>query len=182
MNDTPKMALDVVRWLLTASGEPPSFAAVQVAVSRGLVYPAIKGWYKPCSAISAWVTDRGRDAFESSREKEQSAAPEGKPKKLLSGWRDICEALGEKYGDRDKIKSLNRRFNGPIRNAGKGTRPMVTLDALRVWWDGLEAFHQEQANQRQGRRLSAEEQYQHGRDGVVAPGIAGHVKKSRKPT
>jgi hypothetical protein len=85
-----------------------------------------------------------------------------------------------KYGDRANIKSLNKRFDGPITNKGKGTKPMVYRDELFQWWDGLATKQQELTNQQQGRRLMAEAQHNYGRSGTVAPEIGGSVKKRRK--
>src|SRR5581483_2650159 len=53
---------------------------------------------------------------------EQPAQPEGvsssnaAPKKLLTGWRQITTALDERYAERDRIKSLNDGYEGPIKN------------------------------------------------------------------
>lgn len=112
---------------------------------------------------------------------------EGTPRTLLTGWHDITDALDMKYDDRTNIKSLNRRFDGPITNKGKGTRPMVYKDVLFQWWDELATKYEELAtkqeelaNQKLGRTLMAEAQHDYGRDGTVAPEISGSVKKRRK--
>ena len=70
------------------------------------------------------------------------------PRKLLTGWLDIAAALDMKYADCDKIKSLNKRFEGPIGNSGKGTSPMVYRDVLIQWWNRLAIQEEELANQR----------------------------------
>jgi hypothetical protein len=105
---------------------------------------------------------------------------ERQPRKLLTGWHEITAELDMKYSDQDKIKSLNKRFEGPIKNNGKGTKPLVYSDELLAWWDTLAAKQQELANQRDGRQLSAERQHNYGREGQVAPEIAGSVKKRRR--
>jgi hypothetical protein len=116
--------------------------------------------------------------------KTRTAAAEGGraagPKTPLEGWRDITDALEMKYGDRDRIKSLNQRLGGPIINRGKGKRPLVDKDALREWWDRLATQEQELANRREGARLSAESQYHFGRDGEAAPEVGGGVKHRRR--
>lgn len=129
------------------------------------------------------------------REKEEAAEqPEGKntliaptaaeapgvPIKWLFGWLEIVTALEMKYADREKIKTLNDRFEGPIVNHGSGTQPMVSHDRLMTWWNGLATKQQDLANQRQGKRLSATASYQYGRGGEASPEIAGSVKKRRR--
>jgi hypothetical protein len=105
------------------------------------------------------------------------------PKKLLVGWREITKELGEKYADRDKVKSLNDRLNGPIRlppGKGQGARPFVYRDDLIEWWNALAVQAEDTSNQERGRKLTAEAQYAHGRNGTAAPEVGGEVKKRRK--
>ena len=102
------------------------------------------------------------------------------PKKLLTGWHKISKALNMPYDQRNGIKSLNKRFDGPITNRGPGTHPMVYEEELREWWDKLAAQEQELANKREGVRLSAKDQHDYGRDGTATPGIGGGVKKRRR--
>jgi hypothetical protein len=102
------------------------------------------------------------------------------PRKLLIGWHAITAAVEMKYSQREDVKSLNKRFNGPIRHQGQGTSPMVCRDDLLEWWNKLAIQQQDLANQREGAILSGETQYDFGRDGTVAPEIAGSVKKRRK--
>jgi len=40
--------------------------------------------------------------------------PADAPVKLLTSWREITEALELRHDERDKVKSLNDRFNGPM--------------------------------------------------------------------
>jgi hypothetical protein len=108
------------------------------------------------------------------------AKSDSQPKQLLTGWHAIAAALKLRYNQRKDIKSLNERFEGPIRHRGAGTRPMVYLDDLLDWWNHLAIQEQELANQRDGARLSAEAQHNYGRDGEAAPEIGGGVKKRRK--
>jgi hypothetical protein len=107
------------------------------------------------------------------------------PRLLLTDWRGIAAALDMKYADRDKIKSLNARLKGPIVNSGPGTSPLVYRDELIQWWNRLAIQAEELANQREGKRLTAEAQHNYGKDGTAAPEINGEVKKrrrDRKPT
>ena len=99
--------------------------------------------------------------------------------KLLTGWHEITSALDMKYQDRGKIKSLNQRFNGPIKNRGQGTQPIVESSRLLEWWNKLAVEQQELANRQQGATLSGEAQHNYGRTGTVAPEIKGSVKERR---
>lgn len=102
------------------------------------------------------------------------------PKKLLEGWHAIAAAVGMLHKRRRDIKSLNDRYEGPIKNKGAGTRPMVYHADLIEWWNRLASKQQELANQRDGAKLSGESQHNYGRDGRAAPEIGGGVKKRRQ--
>jgi hypothetical protein len=103
-----------------------------------------------------------------------------RPRRLLTGWHEITAALEMNHTDREKIKSLNDRFNGPIKNQGRGTQPMVDRVELIEWWNKLAIQAQEQTNRRDGERASVEAHHDYGRDGIAAPEIAGGVKKRRR--
>jgi hypothetical protein len=115
---------------------------------------------------------------------EQPTGPEARadtvPREMLTGWHAITNALDMRYNQRDDIKSLNRRCQGPIVNRGAGTRPMVYRDDLLDWWNRLAVQHQELNNRREGARLSAEARHNYGHEGIAAPEIGGGVKKRRK--
>jgi hypothetical protein len=121
------------------------------------------------------------DMRAASREKVETATGPPPPRKLLNGWQDITSALGMEHKEYPSVKSLNERFTGPIKNSGKGTRPMVYHDELLAWWDTLAAKQQELANRKTGEKLSAETTYAYGRTGNVAPEIGGSQKERRKP-
>jgi hypothetical protein len=106
--------------------------------------------------------------------------PPSPPQILLTGWREITGALDMKYHDREKIKSLNARFNGPIQSRGQGTQPIVARGQLLEWWNGLAVQQQELANCQQGATLSGQAQHGYGRTGTVAPEIGGSVKRRRR--
>jgi hypothetical protein len=101
-------------------------------------------------------------------------------RKLLTGWHEIAAALDMKHNDREKIKSLNNRCEGPIKNQGKGTQPMVYSDELLKWWNRMAVQEKELSNRRKGKSLTAEAQHNYGRDGTVAPEIGGGIKKRRR--
>jgi hypothetical protein len=119
---------------------------------------------------------------ETTKAEQQASASSnvGPPRKLLEGWRDITKSLGQNYSDRDRIKSLNQRFEGPIRDRGKGTRPMVDYGNLIDWWNELAIQQEELANKRVGRELSAKVQYPYGRQGTAAPEIGGGIRQRRQ--
>jgi hypothetical protein len=104
-----------------------------------------------------------------------------KPKKLLTNWREITDALGLNHDDQDKVKSLNERFSGPIPKPPQGGQPIVSHDVLVKWWNGLAVQQQEAANQRDGAKLAVESQHAYGkrRPVQVAPEIGGSVKRRR---
>ncbi|MSU78929.1 MAG: hypothetical protein EXS16_12645 [Gemmataceae bacterium] len=101
-------------------------------------------------------------------------------RKLLVGWREIAAALDMRYGERKKIRSLNDRCEGPIKNQGPGTQPMVYAEDLIKWWNSMATRQQDLANQRDGAKLSAEAEHNYGRNEKLAPEIGGSVKKRRR--
>jgi hypothetical protein len=106
--------------------------------------------------------------------------PNATPIKLLAGWREITDALGRPYADRKKIRSLNSRCGGPIKNRGIGTQPWVDRDDLIKWWNRLAEMADVAEDRRADAQASAGIQHNFGRDGTVAPEIGGEVKKRRQ--
>lgn len=114
-------------------------------------------------------------------ETESSGQPaEAEPVEMLTSWGEILTALKQKRDDLGKVKSLNDRYNGPIPKPAKGSQPIVRKDVLIEWWNKLAIQEQELANQREGAKLAAENQYNYGREGRAAPEIGGGVKKRRR--
>jgi hypothetical protein len=109
-----------------------------------------------------------------------TAKPGGAPRKLLTGWHELTAGVGLRYPERNKLKSLNARWDGPIKHNGPGTHPFVYADELLDWWNTLDIREQDAANQRAGATLSAKDQHFYGRDGKAAPGVGGGVKKRRR--
>jgi hypothetical protein len=107
-----------------------------------------------------------------------------KPREMLVGWHSITVALDMTHSDRNSIKRLNESFEGPIKNHGRGTKPMVFRDDLIQWWNALALRQQELANQAAGKKGATDAQHNYGREGTVVPEIGGSVKKRRasKPT
>jgi hypothetical protein len=125
--------------------------------------------------------------------RDQPAVPSGKadrtvdhplsaqpPRRRLTGWREITEAVGMKFADRRKLKRLNHLNDGPIRNAGPGTRPSVYETALREWYDRLDQKLQELEDARRDRDATVGETFPYGRGGDVVPGTNGEIKKRRR--
>ena len=82
--------------------------------------------------------------------------------------------------DREKVRSLNNQYAGPIVTPKQGAQPKVDKTKLIEWWNGLET--QWTAGYSRGRDAipTAGVQHNYGREGVVVPEIAGGVKKRRK--
>jgi len=130
--------------------------------------------------------DRLREVWAACRrvvERVRAVAPSTPaPVAQLTSWREITDALDLPHSERDKVKSLNERFGGPIPTPKKGSQPIVGRVALLEWWNRLAIMQADLAHQREGARLSAEAQYTYGRDGVAAPDISGGVKRRKHPT
>ena len=159
---------------------------VEYCLSEGLteyaqIRPGYGLKYRATAKGQVEFRSRGKQAKESSPQPAVSdAVPDAVPKDWLTGWHAITSALKMKYADREKVKSLNTRFSGPITNKGPGTQPIVDRAKLIDWWDKLDQQQQELSNQQQGRRLSAETTHNFGRAAEVAPEISGSIKKRRK--
>ena len=125
----------------------------------------VKEWIQSCGDISDDDAASGQVAQPNTAEQQAQVAPPApstseatmvdpqlaKPKKLLTGWREITEALDGKNDDRDKVKSLNDRFKGPISSRDKGTQPMAYRDELIGWWNKMAVKQQKLANQERGK-------------------------------
>lgn len=111
--------------------------------------------------------------------KEVHQAEPLQPAKLLASWREITDALGLKHNEQDKVKSLNKRYNGPIPKPRRGGQPIVEHSKLLEWWNKLAVIQQEMENRDSGERLSVEGQHDYGREGRVVPEIGGSVRKNR---
>jgi hypothetical protein len=133
------------------------------------------------SAVTTHPRVVGKTADSVPQEVETTIAPkiQQSPVIWLTSWKEIANAVGMDH-DRAKVKSLNNRLDGPIPKPPKGGRPHVRKDLLLEWWDRMDTYASDQANQREGSRLSVEQQYAYGRAGSVAPEIKGSVKKRRR--
>jgi hypothetical protein len=110
------------------------------------------------------------------------------PAEYCTSWREILAALGksnDKAGvERGKVIKANRLFDGPIKTRGQGCQPWVNKAKLLEWWNSLERLAEEAQEDAQQQERNAHatlaDQHNYGRDGTVAPGISGGVKKSQK--
>jgi hypothetical protein len=117
-----------------------------------------------------------------SRAMDEGSGGDDKPKAYLQGWAEILAALGKKNNDSEKslVNGWNQKYEGPIQIAGAGSRPKVERTRLIAWWNRLE-IQFETENRARDAAASVEETHRYGRDGVVAPDIAGSVRKRRQP-
>jgi hypothetical protein len=113
---------------------------------------------------------------------QTSAKPEEQhPVAYCLNWVEIlhCLDINNTEENRRSIRQLNEQFGGPIITPRKGGQPKVVRHKLLEWWRGLEIQFQDYQHQKEGKRESTAETYQYGREAVVTPLIAGHVKKRR---
>ena len=113
---------------------------------------------------------------------EALTAPPPLPLAMLTSWREILVALGLKNNreDQGKVSRLNGRYAGPICIPGRGAQPVVDKAKLIKWWNDLEAKAREAKDRSRDAQATAAAQHDYGRDGVVAPDLAGGVKRRRK--
>ncbi|MCG2685354.1 MAG: hypothetical protein L6306_17255 [Planctomycetales bacterium] len=106
------------------------------------------------------------------------------PCQYLTSWREIVIALGMKDNqeDKGKVKTLSTKDpDCPIIIPKQGAQPKVKKVKLLAWWNGLEQKFQEAQQRERNKRATVAAQYSFSRNGTVAPGIAGGVKRPRKP-
>jgi hypothetical protein len=105
-----------------------------------------------------------------------------RPAVYLMNWPEILDAVGMANNDEMKrrLRSLNKKYSGPIQMPRQGGRPKVDKTKLLKWWNGLEERFRESAQKQVDARSTLQAQYHHGRDGTVFPEISGHVRKRRR--
>ena len=125
----------------------------------------------------------------------QSAAPKGvgtpvdvrqsvdedKLPVIVFGYADILTTIGllpVNDTNKGRVKRLSEKHDGPI-IIGKNSPPKAERSKLIGWWKGMEAMWQSQEDTRTNAVATVEEQYLHGKDATVFPGIGGHEKKSQ---
>jgi hypothetical protein len=107
------------------------------------------------------------------------------PAEYLLSWRAILGAVGMKntIADRQQLRTLNNKYEGPIIMPERGGQPKVDKGKLRPWWDGLESRwvedRKEAEEKRRDREEATGERHSYGRNGEIVPDIGGHVKKRR---
>jgi hypothetical protein len=104
------------------------------------------------------------------------------PAKHLASWREILVALGmrDNKEDKQKVARLNKTYGGPITIPGQGSQPFVEKTKLLEWWNSLEARIQAEKDRQRDTQATVSTQHNYAREGVVAPNIAGGVKKRRQ--
>ncbi len=102
------------------------------------------------------------------------------PVKYALGWPEIMDVIGrpDTKTERGKIRRLSNELDGPIHTT-QGGQPRVSVDVLNRWWIGLGSRFDQQSDRERDKSATVANTYQHGRDGVVVPEIAGSVKKRR---
>jgi hypothetical protein len=114
--------------------------------------------------------------------KGQGGDTDQAPVEYLMSWREILDALHLTNDEehRGMVRRLNGEHAGPIIIPRQGSQPKVITAKLVEWWNGLEGRFRELQQRRTDREATAAEQFSYGKDGTVAPGISGGVKKRRK--
>jgi hypothetical protein len=104
------------------------------------------------------------------------------PVQYLTSWREILVALGMKDNkeDQEKVKKLNKTYNGPIATPKQGAQPKVDKAKLIKWWNGLDQKFQDSQQRQRDTKATAAAQHPYGQAGVVAPDMGGGVKKRRR--
>jgi hypothetical protein len=115
------------------------------------------------------------------REKRTPAPTTKEPQSYLYGWRNILEELRLRNNNEEKgrVSRLNKKFAGPIKLPRRGGRPVVVKHSLLDWWNGLEQRFEESRQKQANQQATGEARHAYGRDGEVAPEVAGRIKKRR---
>ena len=61
--------------------------------------------------------------------------------KLLTRWRDICDAIGVPADQSRSVRKLNESSEGPIRSWGRGRPVECWEEELKEWWADRERVH-----------------------------------------
>ena len=105
--------------------------------------------------------------------------PAAIPKDYVIGWADILQTLMRDNNptEKGKVERLNELKNGPIIKGGTGQQPIAEKTELIHWWNNLGETWTNRQSVQTNTAATLEEQYSHGRDAIVVPGIGGQVKK-----
>ncbi|MCC7424472.1 MAG: hypothetical protein IT428_29750 [Planctomycetaceae bacterium] len=133
--------------------------------------------------VSAMSLEEFLASWKSSTAEDSTQPSVADPKTYHRSWRAILHRLEMKYDEtgRRQVADLNRRFDGPITNLGKGSQPVVEDSRLIEWWNGLELRFQELDDRTRDKAATVETQYLHGPQGeIVVPEINGKMKRKKK--
>jgi hypothetical protein len=113
-----------------------------------------------------------------------AADTSNKPKQYLMNWHEILGALELNHNseNRQRVARLNKskKHPGPIISTGQGGQPKVEKTRLMAWWESLENQFAQSKSREDDTAASAANQHPHGREGQVAPDLAGSVKPRRR--
>ena len=97
---------------------------------------------------------------------------------------DLAESENDEP-TRNKVRALSEKHGGPILfSPGNGKRPSVGKSELLAWVDLLQDAVNRRVEERdlaaRSAKLTAGDTHAYGRTGTAAPGVGGHVRKTRK--
>ena len=112
---------------------------------------------------------------------EQSTPAAKSPRRYLTTWREILNALDMLFNkqSKDDVRKLNREFAGPINMPSQGGQPKVDKGDLQEWWAGLRDRFRRQQEHQENAKATVADQHEYSRDGMVVPGISGSVRQRR---
>lgn len=150
----------------------------------------IRGIQSAARTLQECVIEKEQEARDVAA-RESSAAnrakvvlPQEKPPgpiQLLFNWSEVLEAVGLKNNSqsRSRVAKLNNTHDGPIILPKRGGQPTVDKAKLLEWWNCLETLVAEREQKDLNASETVRNQYKHGKESTVIPGIAGHTKRRR---
>jgi hypothetical protein len=104
------------------------------------------------------------------------------PIQWLTNWREILSALDirDNMEDREKVRNLHTRYNGPILFPGQGAQPKADKAKLIEWWNHLDVEFTVGHNRDRDSQPTASARHRFGKNGQVAPEIGGSIKSRRR--
>jgi hypothetical protein len=87
--------------------------------------------------------------------------------------------LDNEVEQRERVRQLQERFNGPIRLGSRGSQPFVEYEKLILWWNELENNFEDLVDRERDECATVADQHPYGRSGMVIPEIGGAEKRRR---
>jgi hypothetical protein len=104
------------------------------------------------------------------------------PRRLIRGWKELCNKVGLKYADRRMLHRLSASQSGPIRTLGRGRPPEAWEDALITWWNDQEKRHAAVRERQESTAATLAGGFEYGRGSeTVIPEVAMHLQRRRRP-